>query len=153
MTPRLDFFKNAPQGAKALIAVENAISASGLEHSLLEIVRLRASQMNGCAFCIHMHVQDALAHGEDPMRLHLVAAWRDSPLFNDRERAALSWTEALTRVGKTHAPDEDYALVRKQFSDAEIANLTLLIASINSWNRIQIGLRAVHPVVDTLEAA
>ena len=146
MTPRLNIFQIAPEGAKAMLAVEASIEASGIEHGLLELVRLRASQINGCAFCIHMHVKDAVKHGEAGMRIALLDAWRDSPLFTDRERAALNWTESLTRVAKTQAPDEDFALLKSQFSAKEIAHLTLLIGAINLWNRVQIGLRAVHPV-------
>jgi AhpD family alkylhydroperoxidase len=154
MIPRLNIFQAAPDGAKAMVAVEAAIEKSGLEHGLLELVRLRASQINGCAFCIHMHVKDALKHGESELRIHMLAAWRESPLFSDRERAALNWTESLTRIAKTHAPDADYALLQSQFTDAEIASLTLLIGAINLWNRVQIGLRAVHPVeVPTAAAA
>lgn len=146
MTPRLNVFQAASDGAKALIEVEKSLANSGLEHSLQELVRIRASQINGCAFCIHMHVSDALKHGENPMRLHLLDGWRDSPAFSERERAALNWTESLTRISKTHAPDEDFALLQSQFSEAEIANLTLIIAQINAWNRIQISLRAIPPV-------
>ncbi len=136
-----------------MIAVEAAIEKSGIEHGLLELVRLRASQINGCSFCIFMHVKDAVKHGENEMRLHLLDGWRDSPLFTDRERAALNWTESLTRIAKTHAPDEDYALLQSQFNEAEIANLTLLIGAINLWNRVQISLRAVHPVEELVAAA
>ena len=146
MTPRMNIFQVAPEGSKAMIAVEASIAKSGIEHSLLELVRLRASQINGCAFCIDMHVKDAVKNGESQQRLHLLDGWRDSPLFTDRERAALNWTEVLTRVGKTHAPDVDYALLQAQFDEGEIANLTLAIGAINLWNRVQIGLRAVHPV-------
>lgn len=153
MTPRMNIFQVAPEGAKALLAVEAAIEKSGLEHGLLELVRLRASQINGCAFCIHMHVKDAVKHGESDMRIHMLDGWRDSPLFTDRERAALSWTESLTRIAKTRAPDEDYALLQSQFSETEIAYLTILIGAINVWNRVQIGLRAVHPVEEPAAAA
>lgn len=146
MTPRMDIFQVAPEASKAMIAVEIAINRSGLEHSLAELVRLRASQINGCAYCIHMHVKDAVKNGESDMRIHLLDGWRDSPAFTDRERAALNWTESLTRIAKTHAPDEDYALLQSQFDANEIAHLTLLIGAINLWNRVQIGLRAVHPV-------
>ena len=124
MTPRLNMFQAAPEGIKAMLAVEASIEASGIEHGLLELVRLRASQINGCAFCIYMHVKDAITHGEAGMRLAMLDAWRDSPLFTDRERAALNWTESLTRVAKTHAPDEDFALLKSQFDDKEIAHLT-----------------------------
>ena len=146
MTPRMNIFHKAPGVAKALMAVEAGIEKSGLDPGLIELVRLRASQINGCAFCIHMHVKDALQRGESAMRLHLIAGWRESPLFSDRERAALNWTESLTKVAETGAPDADYDLLKSQFSEAEIAHLTLLVGTINLWNRAQIGLRAVHPV-------
>jgi AhpD family alkylhydroperoxidase len=153
MTPRSNVFHAAPEGAKAMLAVEAAIAKSGLEPSLIELARLRASQINGCAFCIYMHVEDAIEKGESEMRLHLLDGWRESPLFTERERAALTWTESLTRITKTHAPDADYALLQSQFDDTEIAWLTLLIGAINSWNRVQIGLRAVHPVEEAAAAA
>ena len=153
MTPRMNIFQIAPDGTKAMMALEASIEKSGIEHGLLELVRLRASQINRCAFCIHMHVKDAVKNGESDVRLHLLDAWRESPLFTDRERAALNWTESLTRIAKTHAPDEDYALLKAQFDDTEIAYLTLLIGSINAWNQVQIGLRAIHPVEAPAAAA
>lgn len=147
MTPRVKHhFRHMPDGLKALTAVEASIAASGLEHSLIELVKLRASQINGCAFCIHLHVTDARAHGETEMRLHMLPAWRESPLYSDRERAALAWTEALTLLAATGAPDADFDLVKAQFSEAEQVNLTLAIGAINLWNRLQAGLRAAHPV-------
>ena len=146
MTPRLNIFQVAPEGIKAMMAVEAAIENSGLDHGLAELVKMRASQINGCAFCLHMHATDAVKHGESHMRLHLLDAWRESPLFTDRERAALAWTESLTKVAETGAPDADYAPLKSHFSDAEIGNLTLLIGAINLWNRTQIGLRAIHKV-------
>ena len=146
MTSRMNIFQTAPEGTKALLAVEAAIGKSGLEHGLLELVRLRASQINGCAFCIHIHAKDAVKNGESDMRLHLLDAWRHSPAFSDRERAALGWTEALTNVAETGAPDGDYELLKEQFNETEIAYLTLLIGVINLWNRVQVGLRAVHPI-------
>jgi len=149
----MNIFQVASDGSKAMLAVEATIEKSGIEHGLLELVRIRASQINGCAFCIDMHVRDALKYGENDMRLHLIAGWRDSPLFTDRERAALGWTETLTRIAKTHAPDADYELLQSQFNETEIAYLTMLIAQINAWNRIQIGLRAVHPVEASQAAA
>jgi AhpD family alkylhydroperoxidase len=153
MTPRMNIFQAAPEGAKAMMAVEASIDKSGLDHGLIELVRMRASQINGCAFCIYMHAKDAIQHGESHLRLHLLDGWRESPLFSDRERAALNWTESLTRIAKTHAPDADYALLKSQFSDTEIAYLTLLIGTINLWNRVQIGLRAVHPMEEPAAAA
>jgi len=146
MKSRMNIFQAAPDGTKAMLAVEAAIEKSGLEHGLLDLVRLRASQINGCAFCINTHVDEALKHGEGNKRLHLLDAWRESPLYTNRERAALNWTESLTRVAKTGAPDEDYELLKQHFNETEIAHLTLLIGAINLWNRVQIGLRAVHPV-------
>lgn len=147
MTPRLTNLQQiAPDGIKAMIAVEATIRASGLEHSLLELIKLRASQINGCAYCIHMHTTDARAHGESEMRLYMLNAWRESPLYSDRERAALAWTEALTRLSETGAPDADYAMVRDAFTEAEQVNLTLAIGAINLWNRLQVGFRATHPV-------
>jgi AhpD family alkylhydroperoxidase len=153
MTPRMNIFQVAPEGSKAMLAVEASIEKSGIEHSLLELVRLRASQINGCSFCVYMHVKDATKHGESDMRIHMLDGWRDSPLFTDRERAALNWTESLTRIAKTHAPDEDYALLQSQFNETEIAYLTLLIGAINLWNRVQISLRAIHPVEESVAAA
>ncbi|HWT99484.1 MAG TPA: carboxymuconolactone decarboxylase family protein [Terriglobales bacterium] len=147
MTPRLEnYFKLAPEGTKAMMALEASIAASGIEQSLLELVKLRASQINGCAFCIHMHTTDARKHGETEMRLYMLNAWRESPLYNDRERAALAWTEALTLVAETGAPDEDYALFKAQFTPAEQMQITLQIGAINLWNRLQVGFRALHPV-------
>ena len=146
MTPRMNIFQAAPDAMKGMIAVETSVANSGLEHSLVELVKLRASQINGCAYCIHMHATDAVKSGETAMRIHLLSAWRESPSFTDRERAALTWTESLTRIAKTNAPDADYALLKSHFSDHEIAYLTVLIGAINFWNQVQIGLRAVHPV-------
>jgi AhpD family alkylhydroperoxidase len=138
--------KAAPNGITAMMAVEKTIRESGLEHSLLELVKLRASQINGCAFCIHMHTTAARSHGETEMRLYMLNAWRESSLYNDRERAALAWTEALTLVAKTGAPDADYDLIKAAFTESEQVNLTLAIGAINLWNRLQVGFRAPHPV-------
>ena len=146
MKPRMNIFQAAAEGTKAMVAVEAAIEKSGLDHGLIELVRLRASQINGCAFCINMHVDVALKRGESNKRLLLLDAWRESPLYTDRERAALNWTEALTRVAGAGAPDEGYEELERHFNETEIAHLTLLIGAINLWNRVQIGLRAVHPV-------
>jgi AhpD family alkylhydroperoxidase len=153
MKPRMNIFQVAPDAIKGMVAVETAIGKSGLEHGLLELVRLRASQINGCGFCIYMHVKDALKHGETDIRLHLVSAWRESPLFTARERAALNWTETLTRVADSGAPDEDFEQLKQHFNETEIAYLTVLIGAINVWNRVQIGLRAIHPVEDAKAAA
>ena len=145
MTPRLNFYQAAPESIKALTAVEAQIQSSGLEQSLIELVRTRASQINGCAFCINMHTQDARKHGETEQRLYLLNAWREAPVYTDRERTALAWTEAVTRISETHAPDDAYEELRKHFSEAEAVNLTILIGTINAWNRLAIAFRAVPP--------
>jgi AhpD family alkylhydroperoxidase len=146
MKPRMNFYQAAPDTIKALVAVEDKIKASGLEQSLIELVKTRASQINGCAFCINMHTQDARKRGETEQRLYLLNAWREAPVYTDRERAALAWTEAVTLISETHAPDDVYNEVRGHFSEAETVNLTMLIATINSWNRLAISFRAVPPV-------
>ncbi|HEY4135308.1 MAG TPA: carboxymuconolactone decarboxylase family protein [Alphaproteobacteria bacterium] len=146
MTPRMNYYAAAPKVLKAMMELTKIPAESGLEHSLLELVKMRASQINGCAFCIHMHSRDAIAAGETAERLMLLDAWQESPLFTDRERAALAWTEALTLVSQTHAPDADFEAVKAQFSDEEIVNLTLAITTINAWNRFSIGFRSIHPV-------
>jgi AhpD family alkylhydroperoxidase len=149
MKPRLDLntaAKAAPDAMKALFALEAAIQKSGLENSLIHLVKTRASQINGCAYCIHMHTHEARADGETEERLYLLDAWRESPLYSERERAALAWTEAVTLVSQTHVPDDVYETVRAQLPEADIAKLTLVIGTINLWNRLAISLRAVHPV-------
>lgn len=141
METRIDFYTASPDVMKAMIALEGAVNKLGLEPSLLELVKVRASQINGCAFCLDMHTADARKAGETERRLYAVTAWRETPFFTPRERAALAWTEALTLVAQTHAPDEDYALLRAQFNDAEMVNLSLAINTINSWNRLAVGFR------------
>ena len=145
MTPRMNYYKASPDSINAVMELEKHIVASGLEPSLIELVKTRASQINGCAYCIHMHTSDARKHGETEERLYLLNAWRESPLYTARERAALAWTEALTLIAETHAPDEAWEAVHAEFSEAEIVKLTVLIGTINTWNRIAIGFRAVHP--------
>lgn len=146
MSPRMtDYFKRAEPAFKAMFSLEAALKASPLEALLVHLVKIRASQINGCAYCIHMHVGEALKDGEDATRLHLLAGWRDSPLYSPRERAALAWTEALTLVAETHAPDEDWVAVEAAFTPDEQAWLTVAIGAINIWNRVQVGFRAVHP--------
>ena len=119
----------------------------------LELVKLRASQINGCAYCIHMHATFLRKHGESEMRLYMLDAWRESALYDERERAALGWTEALTRLADTHAPDEDYERLKAQFTEAEQVGLTLAIGAINTWNRLQVGFRAAHPADKARHAA
>jgi AhpD family alkylhydroperoxidase len=146
MKPRMNYYQAAPDTIKALVALEAQIQASSLEKSLIELVKTRASQINGCAYCINMHTQDARKQGETEQRLYLLNAWHESPLYTDRERAALAWTEALTLIAETHAPDDLYENVRAHFSESETVNLTMLIGAINAWNRLAIAFRAVHPV-------
>ncbi|KUP91332.1 carboxymuconolactone decarboxylase family protein [Tritonibacter horizontis] len=153
MTERLDQFAAAGDLFKPMMEQEELLKASGLDITIIELVKLRASQINRCAFCIHMHTHDARKLGESEDRLHLLPAWRESPLYTARERAALAWTEALTLVADTAAPDADYALVAEQFSPREQVALTLLIGAINSWNRIAIGFRTPHPVAKEASAA
>lgn len=145
MKPRLDAWKAAPGVLQAMLAMQDHVNNSGLEKSLLELVKIRASQINHCAFCLHMHTRDARAAGETNERIDMVAAWRDSPLYTERERAALAWTESLTLVAETHVPDEDYEVLRASFNEEEMVELTLAITTINAWNRFQCGFRAVHP--------
>jgi len=146
MKPRMNFYQAAPETVNALMALENQVTSSGLEQSLIELVKTRASQINGCAYCINMHTQDARKHGETEQRLYLLNAWREAPAYTERERAALAWTEAVTLISDTHAPDDVYQEVRTQFSEAETVNLTMLIATINAWNRLAISFRAMPPV-------
>ena len=146
MTQRLNFYSASPEGTKAMLAFENYVAHCGLESSLIELVKMRASQINGCAYCLDMHSRDARKHGETEQRLYVLPAWRETLLFNAREKAALAWTEALTLVARTHAPDTAYEEARAAFNERELADLTLLIGAINVWNRIAIGFRAPLPV-------
>jgi len=163
--PRLNPYQAAPDAMQALGALENHVRNSGLEPSLIELVKTRASQINGCAFCIHMHTRDARVRGETEERLYLLDAWRESPLYTERERAALAWTEAVTLVAQTHVPDavtllsethvprDVYDEAAAQFTEPELAQLISLILTINAWNRIAIGFRSVHPTKDARAAA
>ena len=145
MNPRLNPFAAAPALMQSWLDFGKAVLQSGLEDRLIELVKIRASQINGCAFCLHMHTGDARKHGETEERLYLLDAWRDSPLDSARERAALEWTEALTLLTETHAPDDAYRALQAEFTPEEQVALTLMIVAINGWNRIQVGFRAVHP--------
>jgi len=135
------------------VALDDHVKSCGLEHGLIELVKIRASQINGCAFCLHMHTREARAGGETEERLHVLAAWRDSPLYTPRERAALAWTEELTRVAETGASDACYAEACGEFSDEEMVKLSLVIGVINVWNRLCVGFRTVHPVDEGAGAA
>jgi AhpD family alkylhydroperoxidase len=152
MNARLNPFQASPETMAAITRLEEQVRRSGLEYSLIELVKTRASQLNGCAYCIHMHTRDARAAGESETRLYLLAAWRESPLFSPRERAALAWTEALTLLAQAHPSDAQFQAMRAQFSEEEAVKLTLLIGAINIWNRIAVGFGAVHPVDEPAEA-
>ena len=140
-----DFMSLTPDAYEAVLALGQVAGKAGMDKQLLELIKLRASQINGCAYCIHMHTSEARARGEREERLHLLAAWHESPLYSERERAALAWTEAVTLVSESHIPDGAYEQARQHFSETELVNLTVCIAAINAWNRIAIGFRSVHP--------
>jgi AhpD family alkylhydroperoxidase len=142
MAARLNYAHEFPEGVHALMELGRTINNSGLEPSLLELVKTRASQRNECAYCIDMHTKDARAGGETEQRLYALSAWREGPFFTARERAALAWTEALTNIQQGHAADEVYEEVRKEFNDKELVRLTFAIVQINSWNRLAISFRA-----------
>jgi AhpD family alkylhydroperoxidase len=141
MDDRPNPYKASPKGYQALAALEHFVVSCGLERPLLELVKMRASQINGCAYCLDMHSKDARALGETEQRLYLLNAWRETPFYSERERAALEWTESITLIAANHAPKDVYERVAKQFNPEELANLTLAIATINSWNRLSIAFR------------
>jgi AhpD family alkylhydroperoxidase len=141
MQARIDYSKASPEAAKTMYGLEKYIRSCGLEQSLLDLVSMRASQINGCAYCLDMHSKDARAAGESEQRLYALNAWRETPFFTERERAALAWTEAVTRIAETHAPDDVFQEMREQFDEKELIDLTLAIVTINGWNRLMIGLR------------
>ena len=143
MEARIDARRHAQEAQKAMYALENYLAESGLEHRLIHLMKMRASQINGCAYCIDMHSKDARALGETEQRLYELDAWRETPFYSDRERAALAWTEAITLVSETHVPDSVYEEVRKIFNEKEIVDLTFVVTTINAWNRLAIALRAV----------
>jgi AhpD family alkylhydroperoxidase len=145
LSHRLQPYAVAPDAFKALIALETYVQGSGLPMSIIDLVQTRVSQMNNCALCIDTHVKKALDAGEDAQRLHLLAVWRDSPLFDARERAALAWSEAVTMVAAGPVPDEIYAAALEHFSEAELVRLTVAIAAINAWNRLGASFQLVHP--------
>ncbi len=141
MSQRLDYAKTSPGASRALYGLETYLETCGLDRKLLDLVRLRASQINGCAFCIDMHWKDLRAAGESEARLYWLDAWRESPGYSEREQAALAWTEAVTLVASSRVPDEVYEQARRQFSEKELVDLTLAVAAINSWNRMSISFR------------
>ncbi len=140
---RINFKELVPDAYRAMLALESYVHQSGLETSLLELAKMRASQINGCAYCLDMHSKDARAAGETEQRLYVLPAWREAPFYSDRERAALAWTEAVTLVSDTHVPDDVYDFARKHFSEEELVNLTMAIVAINGWNRLEVSFRGV----------
>ncbi len=143
MEPRIDHRKAAPGAMSALYGVEKYLHTCGLPEKLLHLIKLRVSQINGCAYCIDMHSKDLRAAGDTEQRLYLLDAWHEAPFYTDRERAALAWAEAVTRITEGHVPDAVYEQARRQFSEAELVNLTLAVATINAWNRLSIAFRSV----------
>jgi AhpD family alkylhydroperoxidase len=142
MNARLEYATKSPAGYRAFLSLNKFVEDCGIEHSLLELVKIRASQINRCAFCLDMHTIDARAAGETEQRLYLLDAWREAPFYSGRERAALAWAEAVTRVGETQVPDEVYEEARRHFSEEELVNLTWAVVTINGWNRMAIAFRA-----------
>ncbi len=143
MHPRIEYGKVASGALAAMLGLEKYVHGAGLEPALLELVKVRASQINGCAYCLDMHTKDARARGETEQRLYAMAAWHEAPFFTERERAALAWTETVTRVSETHVPDSAYSDVRRCFSEQELVDLTMAVVAINGWNRLAIAFRTV----------
>jgi AhpD family alkylhydroperoxidase len=139
---RLDWHKILPEGFKAMLDMQKFVDQSKIDHKLLELVKIRASQINGCAYCLDMHTKDAIAIGESEQRLHVLSSWRETPLYSLRERAALAWCEAVTNISKSGAPDDVYNELETLFTPQEIAELTMAIVVINSWNRLAVGFRS-----------
>lgn len=143
MQSRIEYTKLAPDAIAAMRGVEDYIRRCGLERPLIELVKLRASQINGCAYCVDMHTKDARAAGESEQRLYAVAVWHEAPFFSERERAALAWTEAVTEISRDHAPDDVYQYARKHFGEKELVDLTMAVIAINGWNRLAVSFRTL----------
>ncbi len=148
MNQRIDYQKQSPELFKKLVELNMALKSSAIEKTIQSLIEIRASQLNGCAFCVDMHVKEASIHGERALRLHHVAVWRESDLFTPRERAALAWTEALTQISPSGVSDEIYERVRTQFSEKELSDLTFHVMSINAWNRVNVGFRIPPGIYD-----
>jgi AhpD family alkylhydroperoxidase len=143
MEPRIDYYKLSPEGYRAMLGLEHYLSHSSVEKKLLHLLKLRVSQINGCAYCLDMHWKDLLVEGEDEQRMYSLDAWREAPYYTERERAALAWAEAVTNITNGHVPDAVYEDARQHFSEQELADLTLAVVAINGWNRISIAFRVV----------
>jgi AhpD family alkylhydroperoxidase len=146
MEARVNVAKVGGNAYKAMMGLQQYVDKSGLDHGLLHLVKMRASQINGCAYCLKMHSRDARKEGESEDRLYLLDAWREAPVYSERERAALAWTEAVTLVSETHVPDADFEAARAQFSEQELVDLTMAVVAINGWNRLMIGFRVAPEV-------
>ena len=154
MRARLDFNKTAPEAYRAVAALDRfVVKESGLEARYIHLIKLLASHINGCAYCVDMHIREARHTGLSEQWIQLVNVWRESPVYSDAERAVLGWTDALTRLSETRAPDEAYEPLRLYFSDEQIANITVAISTINVWNRVTVGLRTLHAIAPETEAA
>ena len=154
MQPRLNIVKAAPEAYQAVSALGRyVVKESGLAPGIIHLIKIRASQINGCAYCVDMHVKEARRDGFGEQWMHMISVWRESPVFTDKERALLGWTEALTLISETRAPDEDFEAMKQHFSDEEIFKITVAIGTINVWNRIAVGFRSQHPVERRSEAA
>lgn len=143
MTQRIDYQKQSPELFKLFVKFTNELKTSAIEQSIRALVEIRASQLNGCTYCLDMHIKEATMHGERPLRLHHIAAWRDSTLFIPRERAALAWTEILSQIPAQGVPDDVYERVRTQLSEKELSDLSFIVMAINGWNRINVGFKSV----------
>lgn len=152
MKQRLQFFGAAPEIMKAVSALNKAVDECGLEKSLLHLIKLRASQVNGCSYCVEMHSREARRDGESEQRLYLVSAWKESPLFSERERAAFAWTDALTRIADNGVSDELYARTLEYFSEEELVKLSVALGMINIWNRLCVPFHAIHPMPAVMAA-
>ncbi|MCA1369332.1 carboxymuconolactone decarboxylase family protein [Bradyrhizobium sp. BRP14] len=153
MQSRLNFAKAAPDAYKAVAALDSYVKGSGIEPRLIHLIKLRASQINGCAFCVDMHTKEARHSGLSEQWINLVCVWRESPHFDERERAVLGWTEALTNVAETRAPDDAYEALKAHFTEEEMTKITVAIGTINVWNRLCVGFRALPPIDAPAEAA
>lgn len=153
MHPRLDFYKAAPEALKAVLQLENYVQTSGLEPRLIHLIKLRASQINGCAFCVDMHVKESRRDGLGEQWINLMSVWRESVIYDARERALLGWVDAVTNIAQTGIPDADFEALKAHFTDEEIMKITVAIGTINTWNRLAVGFRSLHPVDRPAEAA
>lgn len=153
MNPRLDYFKAAPEALKPVLQLENYVQNSGLERRFIHLIKLRASQINGCAYCVDLHVKESRQDGLGEQWINLMSVWRESSVYNAKERALLGWVDAVTNISQTGIPDTDYETLKAHFADEEIVKITVAIGVINTWNRLAVGFRSPHPVDQPAEAA